>query len=143
MNTTNNTAELSILKGDSIKQFAAMLLDNGMQVFTMIYSSSNNPSYIFYTDGQNIGYAQECESRCAVRISTVHKPCRECGTGYGLQMPYEGLVNPTIEDAKKAFILAPNWAKDSDIKAIRKYKGIEDFISIKTNSIGELVFLTK
>ncbi len=142
-NTTQATESIDILRGQNIQALAKLLIESGMTVFTTVYSSNSKPSYIHFSDGQNIGYAQECESGCAVRFSTVHRPCRECGTGFGLQSAHEGIVNPTIEDAKRAFITAPQWSLPSQRKGIVKYKSIEDYCSHSMNTIGQITFLTK
>lgn len=147
MNTTNTAAQvevlksINILKGDSIKDFAALLLDNGMQVFTKIYNSGSS-TYIYFSDGVNIGYAQEGRWG-GVRISTVHFPTKDIGTGFSLQGEVESIVEPTIEDAKKAFITAPNWASRSDRSKVKKFKDVNHYLSQPVNKIGETVFLTK
>jgi len=148
MKTTTNTAahvealkSINILKGDSIKDFACLLLDNGMQVFTIIYSSGS-PTYIYFSDGVNIGYAQEGRWG-GVRISTVHIPTSGIGTGFGLQGDFESIAAPTVQDAKKAFVIAPNWAKKSDRHKVKKFKDVNHYLSQSINKIGKTVFLTK
>lgn len=148
MNTTNLTPSqvealksINILKGDSIKDFASLLLDSGMQVFTIIYSSGA-PTYIYFSDGVNIGYAQEGRWG-GVRISTVHIPTIGIGSGFGLQGEFESIVTPTLEDAKKAFVIAPNWAKASDRSKVKKFKDVNHYLSQSINKIGKTVFLTK
>lgn len=128
------------IKGDNLTKLAETLIADGLTVFTTQYSEDKPSTWLYFTDGKHFGYAQECESRCAVRFSTVHKPCKECGTGYGLQNPYEGVINPTAQDARGAFITAPKWAKWPDVKAIRKYNSMEDFA--KCYSKGTVILLT-
>jgi len=66
-------------------------------------------------------------------FGTVHKPCRECGTGYGMARE----TNLTIEHATGCLIYAPGWATSSDVKAIRKYKDVQEFINSTHNKWAE------
>lgn len=58
-------------------------------------------------------------------FSTVHKPCKECGTGYRVS---EERADLNIINAESALCFAPHWAKYSETKAIVKYKDIADFM---------------
>ncbi len=119
-------------KNELLQNFADLLVNNGFDIY--IYQPSGNcPNVDFkFTKDGKIGYCSLDHFEDRVRFSTVHKPNRACGTGYGLQMPYEGLMQPTVNDAEQAFIFAPNWASWQDRKHIVKYTGIDECLQKET-----------
>lgn len=82
----------------------------GLQVF----GPEKLKSYVFFTDGTRIGYAQYSNFD-GVKFSTVNKPCKECGTGFQAD---------SIQDALS---FAPAWAYNYQSSAVRKYKDFEEF----------------
>jgi len=120
MGTLNLNRTFSV--NEDLNSFAQMLLDNGFKLLIPEKPST----YLFFGLENKVGYVQI--DNHGFRFSTVHKPCKECGTGYGLQDYWDGLINPTIENAKQAFTFAPNWANQQDMKAIKKYDNIEDYL---------------
>jgi len=132
MNTVTKTP-VKIFKDDLLTDMADKLKVEGMQVFYSPYNDNRLSTYFFFTDGENIGYCQSGYFG-GLRFSTVHKPCRECGTGFGLTDD-PGLFEPTIQDAKQAFIIAPNWASSKDRQAVRKYKNWDEYTSSSINKI--------
>lgn len=130
-NTQTNTE--TVFKSQLLTDTANMIKAAGYKVFYSVWrhdTSGLGHTYFHFTDGKQIGYCQE-RYFGGITFSTVHKPCKECGTGFGLEEA--GIYNPTIKDAKKAFILAPNWAKISDVEAVRKYADWNEYAS-KNNS---------
>ena len=127
--TTTTTENVSPFKNDAIRAFADMLKENGFDIY--IYDNkTGNRDFKFTKDGK-IGYCSvdtDYRDDNRLRFSTVHKPNRQTGTGYGLQMPHEGIVNPTIKDAEQAFIFAPHWATSTDLKSIVKYANMDEFL---------------
>lgn len=140
---------LDILATDELKTFATLLLDNGMTLFTTIYKSNEleKKTYFYYSDGANIAYAQQ-EHFGGIGISTEHKPCKEYGTGFKITDRFQGLINPTLEDAKRGFIKAPGWANDlskissTKLNAIVKYKSIDEYLDSAFKRIARTVFIT-
>ena len=53
----------------------------------------------------------------------MHKPCRECGTGFRVSDNFLDICG----NLQKAFY-PPNWASKSDLAAVRKYKDIKEFL---------------
>lgn len=124
------TTQKQVFKSELLKNTADMLKAAGLQVFVDQWQHTSSPTtYFHFTDGVNIGYCQGGYFG-GVRFSTVHRPCRECGTGFCLQDD-PGISSPTIEDAKKAFIIAPNWANPGDRAAVKKWANWEQFAADK------------
>lgn len=132
--TTKNSAELqSPFKNEAIRLFADLLKSNGFDIY--IYDNKTGNRDFKFTKDNKIGYCSvdtDYRDDNRLRFSTVHKPNRQTGTGYGLQMPYEGIVNPTIKDAELAFIFAPIWATSTDLKSIVKYANMDEFLKKNT-----------
>ena len=124
------TAQKQVFKGLLLKNTADMLKAAGLQVFVSVWENDSRPAtYFHFTDGVNIGYCQEGRFG-GIRFSTVHRPCKECGTGFGLQDD-PGISSPTLEDAKQAFVIAPEWADHKDRAAVRKWANWEQFAADK------------
>jgi hypothetical protein len=120
-----------IFKSELVGEMADKLKEVGLKIYYSLWSSQpGKPSYFYFTDGENIGYCQEGYFG-GLRFSSVHKPCREAGTGFGLQDD-PGLYTATVEDAKKAFTVAPAWWRGKRI-AIKKYKDWNEYTE-KNNS---------
>ncbi len=117
----------------ALHQIREALKNAGYKILVYAKEGEEEPTWFFYGDDKNIGYAQAGDYG-GVRFSTVHKPCRECGTGFGLQSWDEAIFDPTIKDALKAFISYPNWAKPNDRKAVVKYANIEEYAT-KENTL--------
>lgn len=68
----------------------------------------NEPTtnYAFFTDEKNIGYFQ-LDDFIGFAFSTVHKPCREAGTGYRVADEIT-LDNITKELCEKCFVTIPH-----------------------------------
>ena len=96
----------------------------GFDVYTREPVMPSAPvTYAFFTDGVNIGYIQIGRNGGMYSLGTVHKPCRECGTGYSV-----GSIDIITKEALDvSFIHHPNWAKKSDIKSIVKYKDWDEY----------------
>lgn len=115
---TNTTAK-------NLSEFTEVLKAAG---FTVLAPEKYDTWLYFYKDGK---FGTVSKDRITgFNFGTVHKPCRECGTGYRMT---EDFADLTIENANLALSHHPNWATPSDIKAIRKYSSIEDFINSSNN----------
>jgi hypothetical protein len=78
------------------------------------------------SDGKNIIYCEPLKYELGYyKISSVHKPCRECGTGFQLA-EYERLTEKSVSNCLQVF--APNWATEKEIKVIKKYSSIDEFL---------------
>jgi hypothetical protein len=115
-------------KSEEMKNLAVDLLKHGFKIYTS--DNMENVGYFHYVKDGNIGYAQE-EYFGGISFSSVHKPNRQTGTGF--RITEEGIPNATVQDAMKAFITAPTWAKDKN--SVVKYKSWDDYLSTPTNGI--------
>lgn len=115
----------------TLQDFASKLLNNGFRILIYISNDKRPTSWILYGFENKIGYCQVDRWEYRIRFSTVHRPASGIGTGYGLDDEFEGIENPTIEDAKRAFILRPKWAKKSDPTPV-KYKDLEEYMNKET-----------
>jgi len=112
-----------------LSEFANTLKDAG---FTVIVSKNHPFEWLHFSKDDKIGTVGP-NVFYSFNFGTVHKPCRGCGTGYGTGQA----VELTVENAEHALIHHPNWASLNDIKAIRKYKDVNDFISHTNNKWAE------
>jgi len=98
-----NSETIDFSKHAEVNYIAQLLHDNG---FTLIIPDNEKPTsfdtYFYFSKDNNIGYAQKGDFG-GIRFSTVNKPCKECGTGFGLQNWDEAIYEPTVKDAEKAF----------------------------------------
>lgn len=96
--------------------YVSVLKENDFKVYTSC--TDPKPSWAYFVKDDKIGYVQ-CAYFGGLSFSTVHKPCKECGTGFGLDE--EGIYAPNVEDALRTFVIAPKWAKERDRQAVVKY----------------------
>ena len=107
--------------------------ENSLQVFIPVwpdkvkYAMDKKLTYFYFTDGKNIGYVQTDRSGY-ISISSVHKPCKEVGTGLCI---HSELVEVNIKHLKDAFCLTPHWGT-SDRMHVVKYADPNEFISKNT-----------
>lgn len=116
----------TIFKNERFNNYANLLLNNGFDL--LIPKSPETSNYLHFSKNDKIGYCQLSYNKWGVYFSSVHKPCRECGTGFGFDDSYTGVENPTIEDAEKTFIIYPHWAEPVQKKAVIKFNDFEDYI---------------
>jgi hypothetical protein len=83
-------------------------------------------AWFHLSDGKNIIYCEPLKyDEGYYKISSVHKPCRECGTGFQLG-DYEKLTEKTVSYCLQVF--APEWSTERERRAIKKYDSIDDFL---------------
>jgi hypothetical protein len=109
----------------NIPESAAQIKQLGFRVFI----NPSNPVYAFFSDGVKIGYVQGY-----YKFSSVHKPNKYVGTGFGMA---EGDI--TLDNINKAFGFAPDWASRSDLNNVVKYKDLAAFLKAKEEMCGNLV----
>ena len=76
-------------------------------------------------DGYNIAYMEL--KNAGLRINSVHKPNYITGTGFHILDIYENEI--TKENLQKGFYLAPYWADITDVKSVKKYNSLDEFLS--------------
>jgi len=90
-----------------------------------VYMRKPTDSYLFFTDGKNIGYLQDGDFGGGFSFSTVHKPNTTTGTGYQIGRNVDDF---TEADLKSCFVTAPEWAWPRDRPSVVKYRDIGEFI---------------
>lgn len=91
----------------------------GYRVFICV-DSSYNYAYIV-NEKDEIGYMQLGDFFGGVTFSTSHKPCKECGTGFGLNDSLNSVLEITKKKVEECFMVAPDWATRSQLSAVRKW----------------------
>jgi hypothetical protein len=119
-------------KKEKLLEFAQVLKNNGFKV----YAPEKYTTYCNFVKDDKIGYC-EVNDWGSFNFSTVHKACRECGTGYSMHRE----VCPEVKMAEDCFVMAPDWANSQDFKAIRKYKNWEEYVSEPINRLLRVVEL--
>lgn len=113
-------------QSEQLTAFCEVLKSNGFDVLRPANADYNTWIKI-HKDGKFGAIC--CSYFGGFDFSTVHKPCRECGTGYSIEK--ESAL--TIKNAEKTLIFAPNWATGKEIAEIKKYKDITDFLNSTHN----------
>ena len=111
-------------KRAELLEFAKELKGAGYKV----YSPVNTTTWCHFVKDDKIGYVDY--GGWGFNFSSVHRPCRECGTGFGIHRN----VTPTVAMAEDCLIFAPSWASGIDRQAIKKYKNWEDYASHPSNT---------
>tara|TARA_R110002074_G_scaffold29553_1_gene84527 strand:- start:176 stop:595 length:420 start_codon:yes stop_codon:yes gene_type:complete len=126
-------------KFDEIKALAALMLSEGWEVAAT--NDQRGTTYIHFSDdGKNVGYAQQ-ERYGGVTFSTVHKPNSKCGTGFAVTDRDSGNFDPTLVDAREAFMFAPHWAMQRDREAVQKFDSFPSYLESPMNKIVEKFLL--
>lgn len=85
----------------TINEFITELKENNFSVYTS--DNKENITYFYFVKNNKIGY---CQYEYGFSFSTVHKPCKEAGTGFRV---YSEITEPTIKHAEDCFIKRPLW----------------------------------
>jgi hypothetical protein len=99
----------------NLKAFARTLQSNG---FNVIVSRKHPFKWLYFEKDGKLGTVSESHFS-GFNFATVHKPCQDHGTGYGIIQ--EGEL--TIRNANDSLAYA-GWGTPK----LEKYKGAEDFI---------------
>ena len=105
-------------KRERFLMFANQIKDLGYKVY--IKKREDSTYGYIVNEKDEIGYFQLDEWGCDIHYGTIHKPCREFGTGFGIKETSE--VSREIID--KTFIKYPVWAKGM-LSAIKKWTATE------------------
>lgn len=115
---TINIKQLTF-KNETIQESFNIMLNNGFRVF--VYKTEMVQDCKYSKDGKlaylQVGYWG------GIQISTVHVPKTGIGTGFGEihGTRFEAIYDPTLEQLNDGFMIAPKWAKQSDIAKVEKY----------------------
>lgn len=88
--------------------------------FPRYYTLQKQPAYCYITDGTNIGYMQANEFGYGICFSTIHKPNKKHGNGFGIAN------NVPLDKITKELIERTIENKNSKAK-VEKYTSWEDY----------------
>lgn len=88
--------------------------------FPRYYTLQKQPTYCYITDGVNIGYMQANEFGYGICFSTIHKPNKKHGNGFGIAN------NVPLDKITKELIERTIENKNSKAK-VEKYTSWEDY----------------
>lgn len=88
--------------------------------FPRFYTLQKQPTYCYITDGTNIGYMQANDWGCGICFSTVHKPNKKHGNGFGIAN------NVPLDKITKELIKHTIESKNSKAN-VDKYTSWEDY----------------
>ena len=112
---------------DAVLRFIGTLKENGFNVYT----SCKDPVTYFHFEDKNgaIGYCQDDSGFGGFSFSSVHKPNITTGTGFGIS---NRIDYPTITHAREALVMYPSWASSLDVKSVKKYKNMAEYLERET-----------
>lgn len=108
---------------NELKQFATLLIGAGFKVYA---PETERPTWFYFVEGNSIGYAQRSYFG-GIDISTVHKPCREYGTGFSV---VSGASSPTVQDAVRVRYIPSECGYVPD--SIKRYRSWEEFVELNS-----------
>jgi hypothetical protein len=115
--------EIRKFDNESLKEVYDKAKEMNLKTFT--FENKGNIKQFFFTDGVKIGTCSA--SFGSVTFGSVHKPCRECGTGFGFEYDLNKTLIQNINYALNCH--APNWAKQHQAAAVKKYESAEAYIN--------------
>ena len=99
------------------------------------YRRDEKSTYLLYTDGTHIGYAEHHPIR-GYNISTVHKPNHTSGTGFNIERESSD-INAAMLAA--AFCHAPDWADMPSRVSVVKYRDMAAYLAADKWNAGLMV----
>lgn len=129
MNTQTQKTKKQI-QIDQLTEFANELKKNG---FTVLVSAKYPFEWLHYEKNGRFGTVSP-DHFFNFNFGTVHKPCREAGTGFGTDREAE----LTIKNAENSLSRPKEFSNYANIKY---YSGIEDFINSTNNKWAEYYIL--
>lgn len=114
-------------KNEDLKELAFFLLKNGFEVAVPKETTSfPKVTYLHFGNDKGLAYVQIGDFGGICTLSSVHKPCKQTGTGYRLNnVNYPLSATQFIEAID---LKAPTWGTKNS-PYIKKYKDIDDYIS--------------
>lgn len=99
--------------------YCKIVEDFGYRVFINLNPLFN---YAFIVNEKDeLGYMQLGDFGFGLNLSTTHKPCQECGSGFGLYNGTDSLSEITKQNIEECFMIAPEWATRRQREAIKKW----------------------
>lgn len=106
--------------------------------FKVFVSDDEKDTYGYFSDGEHVGYFQQCETTNVIQVATCNKTPGSTGTGLFLEPNNRGVPLEKIDKQylEKAFQMYPSYftQEDRDFMIVRKYFDLNDFLSDKRHS---------
>ena len=118
-------------KRELFLQYAKQIKDLGYTVFV----SSGSDGYVV-NDKNQIGYFSF--GYYGINFTTVHKPCRQCGTGF--RVTDDEVQNITKQIVDSVFSTAPYWGSQY-IQFVKKYSSLDEFKKKHWNNMSNFTEL--
>lgn len=101
--------------------------------FRVFVASDETLSYGFYSDGEHIGFFQQCEQPPGIQVATVNIVPGSYGENHFIDVwgtPFP-LKDITKEYLEKGFLQHPEYFSGDDRKMmpVYKYKNLDEFLS--------------
>jgi hypothetical protein len=109
-----------------LNEFAALLRRNG---FTILTPKKPSTYFTFMKDSA-FGHVSINHFKWLVDFGTVHKPSKENGTGFSVLREADRETSLTLDNANKTLAASCSMGRN-----VKRYTGIEDYMSIATNRI--------
>ena len=93
--------------------------------FDVYLPQTPRPTWLYFSDGNRIGYLQKGDFFGCFKLSTVHIPNKQTGTGF-----HAGEIDRIDKQSLlAAFAYAPQWAIRRDRESVRKWPDIDQFFA--------------
>ena len=94
--------------------------------YKVLISDDEYFNYGYIVNSENkIGYFQLGTYGYGIQFSTMHKPTRDIGTGFGLDADGDYKTEMTRQVVDRCFEFAPSWAKGGDVAQVKKWDADE------------------
>lgn len=120
--------DISVSDNDRFVAYIEKIKELGYQVIYHVAEKDFQCNYGYFSDGKHIGEVTINDLTHGIALSTVHKPCRECGSGFQLEDDFVLRENNQDEFKKllkECFEVIP---KDfGDFENVSPYYDFNDF----------------
>lgn len=99
--------------------YCKIVEDFGYRVFISLDPLFNYAFIVNEID--ELGYMRLGDFGFGLNLSTTHKPCKECGTGFGLYNGTNSLSEITKQNIEECFMIAPEWATRTQRASVKKW----------------------
>ena len=120
---------MKTFKNDALANAVNFAKKNGCNVYT--YEKKEFPISWFLVEQIETGGlgAVQCSSFGGLNLHTKHKANYITGTGFDI---CENIQELNVESLESIFDFAPSWARENELKNIKKYKNFAEYKKSQT-----------